>query len=322
VSLPHTNWRYVGSASFTPASPAALMNAIYDLGVATTYHDNSSRTPGLGSAGTWEKVVVSNVTESVYVTPAEDTLTSRIMIGGATYTPSPLPTVGPGEPSYVANTVVVNVVKNAGAFLQWNASSPFTSGQTFGWTRFWQTSNGTGNVYLWESKDCVAVLVSNSAGSSMYGFIGGAIIDPESDDTATDAESDGKMYGLVASGTSAIGGEFNSQGAFLEHSTFTSGPNKAGVFSPGSGSVITMQRISRFTGSVSATRLKTRSGKFARVAIVMRSNSPDNCLGRLRDIYVYTDAQVPSIQTDGAGVIGYIFGSSAANLSDCILLEH
>jgi hypothetical protein len=319
VSLSHTNWRYVGSASFSTASLPVVMNAIYDLGVATTYHDNSSRTPGSGSAGTWEKVVVSNVTESVYVTPAGDTLTSRIMIGGATYTPNPSPTMGPNE-SYASNTLMANVVKNAGTFSQWNASSPFTSGQAFGWTRFWSTGNGTGTVYLWESKDCVAVLVSNSTGSAMYGFIGGAIIDPESDDTTTDAETDGKMYGLVASGTSAIGGEFNSNGGFLEHSSF--GVNKAGVFSPGGGNVLTIQRITRFSGSVSATRLKTRSGRFARTAIVMRADSPDNCLGRLRDIYAFTDAQVPARQTDGSGVIGYIFGASAANLSDCILLEH
>jgi hypothetical protein len=297
------------------------MDAIHGLGVATTYHDNSSRSPGSGSAGTWQKVVISNSTESVYVTPAGDTLGSRIMIGGATYTPTPSPTMGPND-LYAANALMVNVVKNAGAFLQWNASSPFTSGDTFGWFRFWQTTNGIGTAYLWESRDCVAVLVSNSAGSAMYGFIGGAIIDPESDDTTTDAESDGKMYGIIASGSgSAIGGEFNQAGGFMEHST-TAAANKAGVFIPGSGTRMTMQRMTRFSSSVSATRLKTRSGRFARTAIVMRADSPDNCLGRLRDIYAFTDAQVPARQTDGSGVIGYVFGSSAANLSDCILLEH
>jgi hypothetical protein len=294
------------------------MNLIYDLGTSTTYHDTSARTPGSGSAGTWTKVQVTNVTECVYVTPAGATLGDKIMIGGATYTPNPSPTMGVSQ-SYSSNVLFANVVKNAGSFTAWNASSPFTSGETMGWWSFWQTSIGTGNVYLWESRDCVAVLVSDSTGSAMYGFIGGAIIDPESDDTTTDAETDGKMYGLVASGTSQIGTSFNASAGFLDHSGWS---YRAGVFTPGSGSVLTMNRMARFSSEVSTTGMKTRSGRFARAAIVMRSTSPDNCLGRLRDIYAFTDSQTPAKQTDGGGTVGYIFGSAASSISDCLLLEH
>jgi hypothetical protein len=318
MSLAHTNWRYVGSDSFATASLPAVMNLIYDLGTSTTYHDASARTPGSGSAGTWTKVQVDNVTECVYVTPAGSTLGNRIMIGGATYTPNPSPTMGLSQ-SYSSNVLFANVVKNAGSFNTWNASSPFTSGQTMGWWSFWQTSNGTGNVYLWESKDCVAVLVSNSTGSAVYGFFGGAIIDPESDDTTTDAETDGKMYGLITSGVSPIGTTFNSGSGLMDHSGYQ---NCAGVFTPGSGTVLTMNRMTRFISDVSTTGMKTRSGKFARAAIVMRSSSPDNCLGRLRDIYAFTDSQTPAKHTNGEGTVGYIFGSTTSSISDCLLLEH
>jgi len=318
MSLTHTNWRYVGSGSFATASLPVVMNLIYGLGTSSTYHDTSARTPGSGSAGTWTKAQVDNVTESVYVTPAGATLGNKIMIGGATYTPNPSPTMGASE-SYSANVLYANIVKNAGSFNSWNASSPLTSGQTMGWWSFWQTSNGTGNVYLWESKDCVAVLVSNSTGSEMYGFIGGAIIDPESDDTTTDAETDGKMYGLITSGTSQIGTTFNSNSGVLDHSGSS---NRAGGFTPGSGTVLTMNRMTRFISDVSTTGMKTRSGRFARAAIVMRSSSPDNCLGRLRDIYAFTDSQTPAKQTDGGGTVGYILGSTSSSISDCLLLEH
>jgi hypothetical protein len=320
MSLAHTNWRYVGSASFTTASLAAVMNVIYDLGVSNTYQDSSVRTPGVGSAGTWSRVQVSNVTECIYVAPAGATLGNRIMVGGATYVPSPSPTMGLNQ-SYSANQLFANVVKNAGAFASWNAAIPFTSGQTMGWWPFWQTSTGTGIVHLWESKDCVAVLVSNSSGAAMYGFIGGAIIDPESDDTVTDAESDGKMYGLITSGTSAIDSTFNSAGGFLDHN-ITSGNSKAGVFTPGSGVVVTMNRMTRFSTNVSVTGMKTRSGRFARAAVMMRSASPDNCLGRLRDIFSFSDSIVPAKQTDGVGTVGYVFGASSASIADCLLLEH
>jgi hypothetical protein len=320
VSLPHTNWRYVGSSAFTTASLSVVMDAIHSLGTATTYHDNTARTPGSGSAGTWTKVQVSNVTECVYVTPAEAGINHRIMIGGATYTPNPSPTMGVNH-TYTANQLYANLVKDAGSFSSWNGSSPFTSGSTMGWWSFWQTSSGTGSVYLWESKDCVAVLVSNSTGSQMFGFIGGAIVDPESDDTTTDAESDGKLYGLITSGVNQIATAFLSSGGFIDHST-SSGIQKSGVFTPGSGTVLVMNSMTRFASAVSTTGMKTRSGRFARSAIVMRSSSPDNCLGRLRDIYAFTDLQVPAKQTDGGSTIGYIYGASASSFADCVLLEH
>jgi hypothetical protein len=319
VSLPHTNWRYVGSSAFTTASLPVVMDAIYSLGTATTYQDSTARTPGSGSAGTWTKVQVSSVTECVYVTPAEAGIDHRIMIGGATYTPNPSPTMGPNT-SYSANTLMANVVKNAGTFDKWNSDAPFTTGETFGWWDIWNTSVGTGTVYLWESKDCIAVLIANSAGNSMYGFFGGAIIDPESSDTTVDSESDGKVYGQITSGTSAISGQFHSQGDFLDHQQF--GSRRAGVFSPGSGSVLQISRVMRFQSDVSTTGMKNRSGSFSRAAIIMRSNSPDNCLGRLRDIYAFTDSQVPAKQTDGGSTIGYIYGASASSFADCVLLEH
>lgn len=320
MSLAHTNWRYVGSSIFSTASLPAVMNAIFDLGAAATYHDGSARTVGTGSAGTWTKVQVNSVTESVYVTPAAATLGSRIMIGGATYTPNPSPTMGANQ-SFSANQLYANVVKNAGSFNSWNAASPFTTGQAIGWWSFWQTSIGTGTVYLWESRDCVAVLVSNLSGSAMYGFIGGAIIDPESDDTTIDAETDGKVHGLITSGVNQISTTFLSSGGFLDHST-SSGSNKSGVFSPGGDTVLTMNVMARFAAAVSVTGMKSRSGRFARGAIMMRSSSPDNCLGRLRDIYSFSDSQVPARQTDGGTAVGYVYGAAASSISDCILLEH
>lgn len=328
MSLPHMQWRYVGTRTFAVASMASLMDELFTLGTASTYGDGTARTPGSGSAGTWTRVQISNVTECLNVAPPVNALNARIMIGGATYTPSPSPTMHSPE-SYAASNLMVNLVKNAGAFATWNAANPFTSGQTFGWGKWWSTASGVGNVYLWEGREAIAVIATNAAGGSAWGFMAGAILDPESTDTTTDGESDGRLYGIVRSGVSTvISGTFWNDwtpsfagNAFLRSSNANNQPFSA-VFAPGSASLLQMNPMLTFPASPSPTGLKTRSGQFARLALTWRATTPDNLLGRFREVYAYSDAQLPARQTDGANIIGYAFCGSSVSQVDSLLLEH
>lgn len=322
MSLPHMEWRYVGTRTFGTASMASLMDELFTLGTASTYADGTTRTAGSGSAGTWSRVQISSVTECLHVTPPVNAINSRIMIGGATYTPSPSPTMASPD-TYTASSLMVNLVKNAGAFTTWNAASPFTSGQTFGWGKWWSTSNGAGNVYLWEGKEAIAVIATNASGGSALGFLAGAIIDPESSDTTTDGESDGRVYGVVRTGGStAMSTTALLQGSGFLYSANVDNANYAGFFSPGSASLIRFGAAFSHVSAPSATSLKTRSGQFARLALTMRSSSPDNFIGRLREVYAYSDAQLPARQTDGANVIGYAYCGSSVSQVDSLLLEH
>jgi hypothetical protein len=45
-------------------------------------------------------------------------------------------------------------------------------------------------------------------------------------------------------------------------------------------------------------------------------------LGRFREAYAYSDAQLPARQTDGANVIGYAYCGSSVAQVDSLLLEH
>jgi len=333
MSLPHMEWRYVGTRNFTVASMNALLDELHTLGTSGTYNDGTSRTPGSGSAGTWSKVQVSSVTECLNVTPPVNALNTRIMIAGATYNPSPVPTMHSPE-SYAASNLMVNLVKNAGAFATWNAVNPFTSGQTFGWGKWWSTANGVGSIYLWEAKEAIAVIVTNSSGGSARGFIAGAILDPESTDTTVDCESDGRLYGIARSSSSTgisttfwtdYSSGFNSSYAYTNRFLYTSNANDQpfnAVFAPGSASLLQMNPMTVFPTSPSPTGLKTRSGQFARLAITWRGSTADNILGRWREVYAYSDGQLPARQMDGANPIGYIFCGSSVAQVDSILLEH
>lgn len=341
MSLEHINWRYVGSVSFgsgSSATCAQLLDAIFDLATRATYNDTTPRTVGTGSAGTWTKVTRGQ-TECLYCDTPTNTLNQRIMIAGTDS--SPTITMQSGE-TYTANTMMVNLVKNAGAGTPtgttWNTADPFTGGQVFGWGKWWPTTNGAGVVYLWEAKDAIAVVAAHANGAPVYGFIAGAVIDPESSDTV-DAESDGKLYGVIRSGRSRdISGTFWTDGynptcnnvngcnRFLSgnwNGSVTYNENAcAAVFFPGTSAIMILNTMFQFSVAPSPTTLKTRSGQFARVPIVYRNLSSDNVIGRLRDIYVFSDGQLGQRLTSGANVIGYVLCGSSVSLCDAILLEH
>lgn len=324
MSLAHCNWRYVGSQGFGAATVAAALDAFYTLGTATAYADGTTRTPGSGSAGTWSRYQNSGTTQALYLTPAESGLNHRILLAGAASTPSPTPTMASPD-SYSNETLMVNLVKNAGVFNAWNASSPFTSGSTFGYWKVWPVSAGTGTAYLWESKDSIAAFLTNAVGDNMWGCLVGALIDPETSDTTNDAESDGKLYGIISSGTAtAIPATFfttgfNSGAAFMSYFGSNGYPH-AGFFTPGASTIMLAYMTTLLSSDPTPTSLKTRSGRFGRMGITMRSDT--NLLGRLREAYYFSDAITGTKLTNGGSTVGYLVGARANAAADALFLEH
>lgn len=342
MSLAHMNWRFVGSASFgttvTPTAAQAL-DALWTLANSTTYFDGTTRTQGSGSAGTWSRVQLGTTTECVICNPPTNTLSQRIMIGGSasTYT-APMQ----ANETFSPNNLLVNIVKNAGAGVPtsatWYSADPFAGGQGFGWGKFWPTSNGAGAVYLWEGKEAIVVMVANTALNIMYCTIAGAIIDPETSETTLDSEVDGRVYGVIRTGSAfSMSGTYwtdgytpsqNSSSTRFMHYNGTSATSvyntnpSAGVFLPNTGAVGLMYPMFTHVTSPSATSMRTRSGLLARTAITYRIATSDNIMGRLRDIFMFSNAQNAQRVTSGTTPIGYIVAGSGVSNVNCIMLEH
>ena len=323
MSLAPLAWRYVGAQAFASATVAAVLDALFTLGTATTYADTTTRTPGSGSAWTWSRYQNTGVSEACYATPPTATLGLRVILAGAAALPSPSPTMASPDTA-TTNTLMANVVKNAGAWNSWNATSPYTSGQTFGYWRVWATSAGVGTVRLYEGTEACLVLVETSAGLS-YGVILGAILDSESTDVVNDSESDGKLYGMITSGTTTtIPSSMSSTTGFLDHSALAS-QQHAGIFTPGGSTLLTMNRRSLSSGGMSTTGLKTRSGRYARAPYDYRASAAapnDVALGRLREIFMFSDGRTAQKLTSGATTIGYLVGASNVGDVDVVMLAH
>jgi len=365
MSLAHVAWRYVGSAtvgivgSGVNPSIADALNALWTLTQRTTYFDGTERTAGTGSAGTWHRIQTIGFTEVLlYAPPTTTALNQRIMIGGSTtsYVSAPMQ---PGETflaqSGTTGALHVNIIKNAGggsadtnrpttaaaAF----GTTPYGTGEIFGWGRWWPRDNGPGILHFWEGTECIAVVLTNGTLDSVYGFIAGAIVDPETSDTTTDGETDGRLYGVIRTGArtdavqARISATFYSDG-YSRNSSATgsyrflnanhSGTTSTGFstcpyaacFSPNSPALIPMYTMTTFTEAPTGTTLKTRSGQFGRMAIIYRSGSSDNVIGRLREIYMFTDAQLAQRLTSGITPVGYVISGSGVSNCDGLLLEH
>lgn len=321
MSLAAMNWRYVGSAAFGVAVCPTVLDVIYTLGLAATYADGSARTPGSGSAWTWERFQNIGVTEAAYATPPTNTLTQKVIIAGTTTAPGGGFTLLSPDTTIAGNQLHVGIQKNAGAFSAWNSTTPFTSGQFSNYWRIWPTSAGAANVYMWESTEGIVVLIGTS--SSMYGFIAGAILDPEGGDLVNDSETDGKVYGMITSGiTAVISNTFwsTASAVWMFHNSASSGAH-AGIFTPGTAAILTMTSGSSMPAANTVTAMKSRSGRYARSPIFMRGAAVapnDNFFGRLRNIMMMSLAKTPQ---SIAGV-GYVVGASAALDKDALFLEH
>ncbi len=321
MSLSALNWRRLPTQVLGASTAVAVLDAIYTaLGPGgVTYYDGSTRTPGSGSAGTWTRYQNAGTTEALYCTPATTTLTNRILIAGVNAVRTPLMA---SPDTYSSNMLMATIVKNAGAFASWDhATQPFTSGSPFGFWRFLSIAAITlGNVYCFEAEEAVAVFVENGADGSIFGFVAGAILDPESSDVTSDAESDGKLYGLLVTGSTAIGNTFNTAGgttastnAFMAHST-TAAQAHIGCFTPGAGTIKTLFRV--LTPALSTTtHLKTPAGRFVRIPYLFADRSGNSpIVGRLREIVNGPDGKIINVyQESGVDVAYLVSGSSTAD---------
>jgi len=318
-------WRYIGNTAFSN-SIADWLDAVYTLGTSSTYYDGSTRTPGTGQAATFGRYQNSGTTEAVYATPASDTLGVRYIWAGKATSASP--TMATPD-TFFTDRALISINKNSGAFNAWDNSSPFTSGEFFGyWRAGWSTSVGAGILYMYESE--TANYIISAVGTDTRHNCVGAFIKAGS--TAnTDAETDGKLYGVYTSGSSQSIDSFwsdsktSSNSVWMGHSG-SSMRHHTGIFSPGAATIqgVLMNTAFQFRSS-SAQTLTLPSGRFAVLADslpVIRSTSTRDFVGVLDSMAPFGRAQTGQVLADTAASkdIGYVVSENIGSASESALL--
>jgi hypothetical protein len=319
---------YVGATgSAVTGGVAGVLDAIYTMGTATTYADGTARTPGSGSAWTWlrdQTTFATGATTACYASPPTTTaINQRIILAGTTNAAGAV-----WKQLYdtrVVGQLYGGTAKNTGAYTSWNnATTPFTSGDFTGFAGSLSgalTNTTTYIVYMIECQETVVVWAQSlNTINSCGAFIMGAYIDPLSAD-ALNAESDGRLYGVVVSGnqTRLPAGWLNvsaGSNATLFVNDATSNYYHSVVFTPGAGTVLA---ANRFFNALPTTDFTSRNGDLPQVPLQIVTGN--QYLGQLRQMFITRDSASMVAWESGGVVRGYLLGG-ILGISDVLLLTY
>ena len=327
MANPTLNWRYVGTLPFVSAINNAL-DAVYTLGTAATYADGSARTPGTGSAWTWNREVAAGpVTVAAYGVPPVNALGFNYIIGG-TLGASAYTFLAP-DISNLANCIVYGMNRSSGAYTTWTSATPFTNA---GFSGFWRgtrifTTVTYDSVAMWESQEGCILQFGNAAAGSTATIGLGALFDPLSS-AALNAESDGRLYSMWGSGSALV-----TSGTWASITVGTDGTAWAGssavngghmgTFTPGTSVMLGLvdKQTYRFGTYVPTTTFTSTNGDIARVPL-SAWNGSTTFFGQSRQWYLTKDSLSRLTWTNGATVIGYIWSSSLTATADAVVMTY
>jgi hypothetical protein len=320
MAIPEVEWRYVGSTAYSATIDSAL-DAVYTLGIKTTYYDGSSRSPGSGSAGTYSRFQASGTTEAVHAVPPTSTaLAQKWIWAGSSSAKSP--TMASPD-TWATNTMLVSINKGSGSFNAWDNAAPFTSGNFFGYWRGWDTGDSSGNAHMWECEEAVMVALARSSNGTVHWHCLGAFINPVSTQ-ATDAESDERVYGVGTSGTTAVtivSGAPTGNTAWMGNGA-SNGQCHCGIFDSGAGTITAIQRnTSLASNTVYSQQLRSGDYIYAKNCIPMNvDSSPQRCVGLLREMAYFGKATLGQVLSQGGADVAYVFGESVSSAQEAALL--
>lgn len=320
---PTLNWRAVAPVTLAANTTVGILDALYTAGTAATYADGSARTPGSGSAWTWNRDTTPGVNVASYGTPPTNALGMQYIVAGATTLPGSGPTMISPDTNAI-NRVNIGMVKNAGAYAGWNLAAPFTTGQFSGYAN---VSPATTTVtyttlYYWECQEAFICQLFIAAGTQGYPFGGGAFLDPLA--SGVSAESDGRNYSIMSNGNtgfmstswiatlSAIG-PWNGDTA--------SNSCRFWQFNPGASTVTAAKRMA--TG-VSTTTLLSPGGEIPLVPhFHFYAPTTGQYLGVLREVDLTRAARTGQRVLDGGGApVGYVLSSQTGADQQSAALMH
>ncbi len=309
MPLASQTFRRVGDQTVSSVNVENYLDAIHAAAAATTYHDGAGRTAGSGRA--WSAVKSGTPTDNVVLTPPSGSgCSARIIFAG--FNGAKTPKMASPD-TYLSNALHCLVSSNGGTLTTWDgtgSNDPLGANiRHTGYTRCSAACSSTGIVCFYESTEMLVVMTK--VNTSWYGIVVGALWDAYSTDTL-DAETDGRLYGYLTSGSTAIGASFDSTTAantWTGTHGGTAGNNHAQYLQPGTS---TLRNIAREThrGSSVAGMGKLASAKWSRIPTWYRDDSTDNTIGELRGIRRVTRGRQRQVVSSGGAISMFLIGGS------------
>lgn len=325
-------WKYVGSA--IPASSAIgdVLDAVYTLGTSATYYDASARTPGSGSAGTWDRKQVTGVTEAVWCNPATNSHTVRHIFAGSASARTPTMISSPAD-TWATSTILYGFSRSGSTLNAtgngWDQALPFDTGSAFtGYAR--NVALGTFTivkVHLWECQ--VGFVIAWATTTSMVETVAGLLLDPgvvfaDSPNCAENTGGGRYMFrtcgGTTATSTTSWTTSPTTPSVFFAHSTSANG-NHCFAVNVGLVTLTAAERgLSSMTSSDSTCFLTPDGDAVFRQNLDLTNDTGGTYLGRLREMALGPDSKIGFTASASGTVKAYAVSSHPSTDHDTLWL--
>lgn len=334
---PALNWKYVGTQTFAAGTISASHAALAALGAKTTYPDGTARTPGTGSAWTWTLRSTAGTNDAVTGVPpaATNTFNWAYIVAGSASTAASNATMCSPHISSVANCITVGMNRNTtGAYTTWNSTTPFTTAGQF--TGYWPATvtfvTTFDTVVMWEAQDSCLILYAVSSSGQSGGAMMGGWIDPVVEVPGTTCETDGRLYGLTASGSNSVIPSTwlstnNAAGGFLGNYSATNRYASTGYITPGTSTLAgnNLYRFDLFGSAWPSVTSASRDGSPIIVPFGFTNVSTGRFVGQTRSFgvgpYLVNGAGLYDKTSVYSGINGWIANPSTSGVGPSLLLR-
>lgn len=345
MANPTLHWRMLAPVFVSNATTSGFIDAIYQMGMATTYADGTLRVPGTFAAPGTASLPASRGTDSAWTFNYDNTTYSTggptglktavyaypplaagaldqvvVICGAASIAAPPAVWKQMSSDSRFAGFLYIGLAKNSGTYTSWNnATTPFTVGDFTGLGYLSSNINLYTYVYMWECEEAIAIQVLTT--SNVSGAFAGAFVDPLSV-TAGNAETDGRLYGVSTSGSgSYLGANSLLVTAAASGPMFygfgTTGDTHFVTFTPGAGTLVATFRFGNFSP---ASTFTSRNGDLPQIPIQAWTGT--QYVGQLRQIYITKDSVTGNAWQAGLNPKGYLWSASLTVATDTVILAY
>lgn len=326
MAFPLPALTFVRKADVSPsgATQSNFLDALYTSWNAATDY----RGTAVPSTHQWA-IAKAGATNAVYATPPAGTpmgLNPAILVQAAN------PAVGTYAPPDNTGTngmLAVGLNKNSGAYSDYTAALPMTSGQFFGYWRAGPLAmfNAGTIIRSYVSAETIFTQIITSAAVQSWFYVG-AIASPYNNDVTNNAESDNRLYGMaVSGGTSSVASSWLSTvtaAAFLNH-FLTAGGHHCGVFQPGSANHYAGGRRSVWGTAALADSLTDSAGWHDGEAVEIAKSLGNNAnsgnrLGVIRGLFLAGSVQSGRYLRNGATDLYHYVSMNTGVAADGMML--
>lgn len=327
------NWKYVGSA--VPASniPSDVLDALYTLGTKATYYDGVTvRTPGSGSAGTWDRKQVTGLTEAVHCNTATNDHTTRHIFAASASARTPTMISSPAD-TWAVNTILYGFSRNGSTLNAtgngWDQTLPFDTGSAFsGYARTCALGTFTiAKVHLFECQVGIAVVWATT--TSMIETIAGLLLDPgvtfaTSPSSAENTSGGRYMFrtcgGTTATATASWTTSASTPSGFFYHSTSANG-NHCFAVNIGAVTLTAADRAIQTVQLSDSTCFLTPDGDaIFRQILDLTNDTGGTYLGRLREMALGPDSKIGFTASESGTVKAYAVSTHPSTDHDTLWL--